>query len=164
MCILLYADDTVLLSENPKDLQIALNAMDNYCTNQKLQINTDKTKIMVLSRGKVRSFPDFFFGSSKIEVVSDYQYLGLTFNYNGKFNKAKTKLYEKGNRAMFSLLKKARKMLLPLDILVKLFNTLVKSLLLYGAEIWGDENNDVLEKLQLRFYKYILGLKNLPVL
>ena len=106
--VLLYADDTVILAESPRELQLALDAMDQYCTLWKLKINVSKTKVLVFSRGYVRKNPEFTFGNVKLEIVRDYQYLGLIFNYNGNFNKAKQKLYEKGSRAMLSLLCKAR--------------------------------------------------------
>ena len=36
---------------------------------------------------------------------------------------------------------------------------MVKPILLYGCEIWGMGNFDVLERIQLKFYKYIFNLK-----
>ena len=46
----------------------------------------------------------------KVEVVSDYAYLGVLFNYNNKFQIAQKSLCAAGNRAMFSLLRKCRKL------------------------------------------------------
>ena len=46
-----------------------------------------KTKILVLSR-KVKRFSMFKYGDNTIEVASDYIYLGITMNFNNKFNKA----------------------------------------------------------------------------
>ena len=86
--LLLYADNTVILSENPKELQLSLNAVKTYCTKQHNTVNPNKTKIVIFSRGKVRKYPVFTFGDDHIEVVSDYVYLGTTFNYNGQFKKA----------------------------------------------------------------------------
>ena len=40
-----------------------------------------------------------------------------------------------------------------------MFNKMVKPILLYGCEIWGMGNFDVLERIQLKFYKYIFNLK-----
>ena len=37
--ILLYADDTVILAENPKDLQASLDEMKKYCDSFDLHIN-----------------------------------------------------------------------------------------------------------------------------
>ena len=155
--VLLYAGNTVILAESPRELQLALDAMDQYCTLWKLKINVSKPKVSVFFCGYVRKEPEFTFGHVKLEIVRDYQYLGLIFNYNGKFDKAKQKLYEKGSRAMFSLLRKASCLFLPLDVLVKLLNHIVAPIITYGCEIWGSENIDIIEKLQLRFLKYILN-------
>ena len=47
-------------------------------------------------------------------------------------------------------------MQLPVDIMIHLFDTLVKPVLLYGSEIWAHEGTEILEKLHLRLCKYIL--------
>ena len=57
---------------------------------------------------------------------------------------------------MFSLLKKSKN--LPVDIQLDLFDKLVTPILSYGSEIWTYENNDVIEKLHLRYCKYILNV------
>ena len=92
----------------------------------------------------------------KLDVVNDYNYLGVTFNFNAKFNVAKQSLYQKGCRAMFAPLKRIKSLSLPPDISLKLFDTLVKPVVLYGAEVWGCENCDIVNKVKLRFCKYIL--------
>ena len=40
--------------------------------------------------------------------------------------------------------------------MLKLLNVLVKPVVLYRAEVWGSEKCDILERLQLRFFKYVL--------
>ena len=156
--VLLHADDTVILAESPKELQLALDAMNQYCTLWKPKINVPKTKVLIFSRGYVGNRLEFTFGNVKLEIVRDYQYLGLIFNYNGKLNKTKQKLFEKGSRAMFSLLSKGRCLFSPLDVLLKLFNHIVVLIITYVCEIWGSENIDIIEKLQLRFLKYIINV------
>ena len=59
---------------------------------------------------------------------------------------------------MFSLLKKPRNLSLPLNIMLKLYNVIVKPVVLYGAEVWSSENCDILERLQFRFFKYVLSV------
>ena len=46
-----------------------------------------------------------------------------------------------------------------LDIQLELFVYLVLPILIYGFEIWGYENMSILDKLHLKFLKYILCLK-----
>ena len=50
--VLLYADDTSILAENECDLQTALDSVHEYCTKFKLIVNTNKTKIIIFSKGK----------------------------------------------------------------------------------------------------------------
>ena len=64
----------------------------------------------LLEREKIRNIPEFYFGENKLDVVDHYKYLGLYFNFNGKFKVAKKELYDKGNRAMFSILRKSRQL------------------------------------------------------
>ena len=151
--VLLYADDTVVLADTPGDLQNALNAVHEYCQLWKLHLNTSKTKIVIFSRGKVRKFPVFKFGNDNIEVVDDYIYLGVTINYNGKFDKAMKKQVTQANRALFSLKTKRNKFRLPIDIYLKLFDNMIMPILLYGCEIWGHENLEMIESFYMKFLK-----------
>ena len=57
---------------------------------------------------------------------------------------------------MFALLRRGRQLQLPVDIMIHLFDTLVKPVLLYGSEIWAHEGTEILEKLHLRFCKYTI--------
>ena len=60
---------------------------------------------------------------------------------------------------MYDVLRKGRKQNLPMEFQLGLFIKLVKLILLYGCEIWGFENNDLFERVQLKFCKFILGLR-----
>ena len=59
---------------------------------------------------------------------------------------------------MFSLLRKARSLQLPIDLQLHLFDKVVTPVILYGCELWGFESCKILDKLQLKFCKYILKL------
>ena len=71
-----------------------------------------------------------------LEVTDQSKYLVLISSFNSKFTEAKKLLYDKGTRAMFALLRRGRQLqlLLPLYIMIHLFHTLVKHVLLYGSE------------------------------
>ena len=47
--VLLYADDTVILSESSTDLQNALDMYASYCKILKLETNSSKTKVLIFS-------------------------------------------------------------------------------------------------------------------
>ena len=160
MFILLYADDTAILSESEKDMQECLNMLRNYCNIWGLHINVRKTKVMVFSRGKIRNIPKFTFGDENVDVVFQYKYLGLLFSYNNKFGIAIKDRVSLAKRAMFALIKKCRSLFLPLDIQFELFEKCIHPVLLYGCELWGFEKPDLYAKLQLNFLKISLGLRS----
>ena len=102
--------------------------------------------------------PTIKYKGQSLEVVFEFQYLGVYFNYNNKLNVAQKSLYDKASRAMFGLLKKCRKLMLPLDIQTELFDRLIVPILLYGCEVWCPMMTNLASKLQLRFYKIIWKL------
>ena len=158
---MLYADDTVILAENPQELQLAINAMSDYCNLWGLKVNTAKTKVVIFWKNKrgLHNVPNFLFEGSILQIVDHFSYLGVQFSYNGKFAATKSYLVDQARRAMFSVINKSRKLHLPIDIQIHLFDTMVAPILMYGAEVWGVENVEVIDKFQLKYLKMILNLK-----
>ena len=157
--LLLYADDTVIFAEKPEQLQDGLNRIKSYCDLWKLKLNPSKCKVIIFSRGKVRVFPQFYIGDEELEVVSDFLYLGIRLNYNNKMAVAQKDLLDRASRAMFALLKKCKSKNFPIDVILDLFDKIVVPIATYGCEMWGFGNNDILQKLQLKFYKIVLRLR-----
>ena len=62
------------------------------------------------------------------------------------------------SKTVFSLLKKARSLLLPIDIQIEILSKTIKPPF-YGCEIWGFGDNRVLEQVQLKFLTFILNIK-----
>ena len=133
----MYADDTVLFANSKDNLQRCLDGLKDYCDKWKLQINADKTKIVIFSKQKDRAENTFVIGAEEVEVVEEFKYLGVTFKFNGHFNNNFEDLKVKGNRAMRSVVKKARRDKLPIDLQFDLFDKMVMPVILYGCEIWG---------------------------
>ena len=48
--------------------------------------------------------------------------------------------------------------ILDVESKLKIFESIVMPILLYGSEIWGFDNTSNVEKIQIRYYKNILGL------
>ena len=113
----MYADDTVIFAESPEVLQIALNTMQSYCDTWKIQVNTSKTKVLIFSKETC-----FYYNGQTIEIVDDFSYLGIKFNYNGNFGKTKKHLVDQARKGMVSLVGKARELFLPLDIQLHLLH------------------------------------------
>ena len=156
--VLLYADDTVILAESAEDLNSALRIYELYCNAWKLSINASKSNVLIFSKGRLPHY-EFTLNGTQLEVVSEYKYLGILFCRSGSFFRSKKYIADQGRKAVFALLKKAKQLLLPLDIQIDLFNKCIRPILLYGCEIWGYGNVEILEQVQLRFLKYVLNLK-----
>ena len=96
--ILLYADDTALLSDDPTDFQHCLDSFMLYCQQWKLNVNVDKTKIMIFGAKRRNKF-QFNLNNRKVDIVTDYKYLGIIFSTSGTFVKAKKHLAEQARKA-----------------------------------------------------------------
>ena len=161
--ILLYADDIVLLSESQPGLQNCLDNLHSYCESWKLEVNTNKSKVLVFNSNGKTFNNAFNYNNTNIETVAEYNYLGITMKYNGFFNAAIDVLVDKARKAYFKI-KKTIGLNNPCRLLEKLFDSLVSPILLYCSEIWGidmclKENvANPVEKLHVKFMKEILGV------
>ena len=162
LCIitLLFADDMIIVAENEIDLQRSLNNLNQYCDNWKLDVNTDKTKIVVFrKRGKLKSNEQWVYADNPIEIVNDFNYVGCTFNFTGSFTLNNQMLYGKGLKAMNVLLSNLKRYNTSPKVALQLFDAFVTPILYYGCEVSGFTNANTLEKLHLKFCKTILGVR-----
>ena len=159
LLVILFADDTVFFSNNQVDLQHMLNLFEQYCDQWKLTVNISKTKILIFTSGRSAQNLHFTYKGKEIEIVTEYKYLGIYLAKSGSYLSCKKHIAEQANHAMFSLLRKIRVLNLPIEMQIDLFNKLIKPILLYGCEIWGFGNLDIIERVQLKFLKLILNLK-----
>ena len=82
----MYADDTVLFSENIDDLQNMINAVNSSAEEYGLYINMFKTKVVVFrNRGSVKCQEKWFLNKNQIDICDSFVYLGILLNYNGSF-------------------------------------------------------------------------------
>ena len=157
----MYADDTIVMADSKEGLQRAINRMYYFCEKWKLRVNNAKTKVTIFSNRKpIVSKYTFICGENELEIVHNFKYLGIVFNFNGSFKLGIEQLKSQASRAMFSLLNKCRTFDLPIDITLELFDCLVVTQMLYACEVWGENKGvEILEKLHLKFLKYVLKVK-----
>ena len=162
---LLFADDLIILSLNKEDLQTKLDTLNEYCLKWGLKVNTKKTKVMIFNKaGATIKKHKLKFQGNTLETASAYTYLGFVFVPSGKPHAGIENLVNKARKAWFtiqrSLLKSKEK---TVNTYLKLFDTIVKPILLYGCETWGDISTKKLfeskvEKLHLSVCKQVLGV------
>ena len=66
---------------------------------------------------------------------------------------------DRGTQAMYELLKRGRLHNLSIQCQLELFDSMIKPIILYGCEIWGFGNNEIFERIHLKFCKLLLHLK-----
>jgi hypothetical protein len=82
---LLYADDLVILSRSKIGLQNCLDQLNNWCKQWLMQINLNKTKIMVLQKSNQQQLiPKFNIGDKTLQFTQKYTYLRLKLTPTGK--------------------------------------------------------------------------------
>jgi hypothetical protein len=169
---LLYADDLVLISDNQNSLQVKLNLLNNYCRDWCLDININKTKIIIFNKRGHLITEKFSVDNTDIECVKHYKYLGIILSSSGSFKEAKSYLYKKALKSAFKIYKDIKHTDPPIRTLLHLFDHLVKPIVTYGSEIWGtlstkmhNTNKDLyetfkdweIETLHIKFCKFIIG-------
>ena len=139
-CIL-YADDLLLISTSQEGLQKGIDAIEVYCHNWKLQVNIQKSKVIIFNgQGKnLNNKFQFYLNGSQLESVDSFNYLGIVFQCNGKFSAATQRLNNKAQKALFKMYKMLwdSNECYSVRLASKLFDSLVKPIILYGADIWG---------------------------
>ena len=166
---LMYADDIVIVSTTKEGLQDRMDSLFDFCQEWRLNININKTKVMCCNKTNRLNKPSFTFGGHLIENVTAYKYLGLVFSANGSFRKAENDLYHRALRASFKMRKLLHGTNVEPRVQLDLFNKIIKPVCLYGSEIWGPclgggrnalrkMDNNQLEKIQMSFGKYLLGV------
>ena len=146
--LILFADDMVIFSDTPEGLQLSLDRLQRYCDSWNLT-GFDKTEVMVFRKGgRLSNNEQWFYNGVTLEIVNQFNYLGLVFTSGGSFMQATKMLSGKPLRGMCSLLSITRNMEVPLNIMLNLFDSFVCSILSYASEIWGFMNAERIERVQ----------------
>ena len=75
-----------------------------------LRVNVEKTKVVVFRNGgKIHHNEHWIYDNVGLEIVNEFKYLGLLFNYNGKFLNMQKHAAEQGRKALFALSSKFKK-------------------------------------------------------
>jgi len=163
--VIMYADDIVLLSTCPNELQQMIDALSVYCRTWSLSVNLEKSKILVFREGpRLSRSLSWTYNNSPIEIVNEYKYLGVLLTYNMSFRKHLSLKLESAKNALNSAW--SGFILDPkIDVgsKLKIFDAAARSIMFYGAQVWGFLEYDEVERLLRYFAKRILNLpRNTP--
>ena len=157
---LLFADDIALVATTPQGLQNQINNLRREAERLGLVVNLDKTKVMVFRKGGfLGRLERWFYGGERIEVVNKYKYLGYTLTTKLSVDLALAECAGKAKGRIVSIFRALYKLgKIDLGVFFQLFDSQVKPILLYGAEIWGMKRREIIEKVHLFACKKLLGV------
>lgn len=155
---LAYADDVVAVAEEEEEMKqmFKLRRLEKYFEKRKLTIKVGKTKVIRFRKGGGRLKEiQWNWKGEEIKEVKEFCYLGYIFQRNGG-HEAHIRKATVAMRQVWGLGKR----LFGGDWVrrIKLFDSLVASVLMYGAEIWGWKERRKIESVHERYIRWILEL------
>ena len=158
-----WADDLILFSESESGLNKMMSKLSNYNEKNGLEINIDKTKCMIFNKTGRLIRRNFKYRDKNIGTIREYKYLGFVLTPSGEIVSGLHDLKDRAARASAHLRTKMgeyfRKHLLTT---LKLFDALIKPILLYMADFWGClkmPKNNPIEVFHNKFLKQLLGVQ-----
>ena len=102
-------------------------------------MNLQKTQVIVFNKSgkKLDEKFNFTLNGEKVDIVDEYQYLGLKLRPSGSMSVAVQELHDKASRAWFGIsnvIYKNKRM--EVEKIFNLFDSLVTPVALYGCEFW----------------------------
>ena len=144
---LLYADDLVILSTTKEGLQKSLNSASEYFHKWNLEINYDKSKCMTFNKRGDKGKHIFNIKGNQLKNVKSYKYLGMVISSKKcLLSETLDHLSVKANKALFSLKTNLNLLKMPIKLLLKVYDTMILPILLYGIEIWAPSGKFSFEK------------------
>jgi hypothetical protein len=133
--ILAYADDIDIISRSLKSLREATTALDRAARVTGLEINQAKTKYMICGTKKKYVENVFKVKHMTFEQVNSFVYLGTLItadNISAEINNRITL----ANRSYFGMVNMLKAKNINRKQSVAIYKTLIKPVLMYGAETW----------------------------
>ncbi|XP_073411685.1 uncharacterized protein [Dendrobates tinctorius] len=131
-----------------------------------LLVNLRKTNIMVFQKRKRKSdqHPSFILNNCALTGTDKYTYLGLEIHRSGSFKQAIETLKDKTCKTFYAIRRKLYHLKPPVRVWLKIFDSIIAPILLYGIEVWGPHtypywsrwDSSPTEIFHLEFCKHLL--------
>ena len=126
----MYADDTLLMCKADdinmltEKAQNVFRKMKNWCDANKLTINVEKTKYMVIRHTKAPQEPNFRSDNSKLSTVNHYEYLGFLLDNKLSMNDYLDAMWKKTNSKL-GILSRIRRFITE-KTAVRIYKTMIR--------------------------------------
>lgn len=152
-----FADDLILISENPETLQKMIEQLVRESEKVGLSLNTSKTKLMT----NYKKVPIKPYNTAKLEYVNEYTYLGQIISHKDLTAKEISNRINIGWKRYWALKDVMKNSEIPVKAKKKIFNTCILPSMTYGCQTWGLTNKNIksLEICQHRMERSMLNMK-----
>jgi hypothetical protein len=159
-----FVDDTTLWEacdiQDAGHLQQAADKVLEWTDANKMQLNVDKTKEMVISFSKSPvACPQITMSDSSIERVDSFKLLGITLNSKLTWHNHIENIHKRASQRIYFLTLLKRAGVSPADI-IHVYCSMIRSLLEYACVIWHpgttNQQSATLESIQKRALKIAL--------
>ena len=83
LCLLLYADDVVVMSECADELQSLLDVVGQYGRDFGVRFSSEKSKVIIVNRSQDEENITWRLGENELEQTREYMYLGVCMSADG---------------------------------------------------------------------------------
>ena len=99
----LFADDIAQVVNSANNLQKLLDLTDDYLKMKLLQVNLQKSKVIIFNKRNDKCESKFWFKREEIQVVDKIEYFEYIFQSNGRWNSHIKEKLNLGRAAMFTI-------------------------------------------------------------
>jgi hypothetical protein len=156
LCLLLFADDVVLLAESERDLERMLEVARRYSEDWRFQFNAQKCKVMA---NRKKSEGNWMIGNEKVAEVESFVYLGVEFGkrVGGKEMKGRILGKVEGRIKKVEMLRNTYG--LGIKETLRVWEAIGRPVMEYGAEVWAGGKWAEGERAMMRMGKRLIGMR-----
>jgi hypothetical protein len=140
---LAFADDLVIVAKSVREMKEMMKNLGKYVRKKKLEVNVEKMKMMVFNKRKRKSEENEW--NWEEMKATDEKHIREIVR---KANKVVGCVWGIGDRKWGGDFK--RRMMM--------FESMIESILVYGAEIWGWKEQEEVEKVHEKYLREVLGV------
>ena len=158
ICVLLYADDVVVMSESAEELQSLLDVVDGYGRDFGVRFSSEKSKVMIVNKSEDERDMVWRIGENELRQTLEYRYLGMCMSPNG-CEKAKNEKVSLVNQWVGRLGSAARMRASRYDVVREVWKSVAVPSVMYGMDViaWNESEIDKLEVGQNRVARMALN-------
>ncbi len=159
---LIFANDVALVAKTEAELQERVKDWQNNLANGGLKVNAEKSEVMVMDRkGQPQIYVEDTSGR-RLRQRDSFKYLGLGSEVaavGGSLEAVKQRVKAGWNkwREITGVICDKK---IPLKSKCKVYKTVIRPVLLYGAECWtvGKKEEGLMRRTEMRMLRWILGI------